>query len=204
MKILLIKTMIICCITNLVAQVEPDPNAEAFAAGVSEDALSLLCHAATGNAEVFNKDWRNVIPTTELIYMLEDIDFGAVSKPEDLEKREEFRRAMVQKWIGKYSKCFCELEDTIYGPLAAMMIYTRNTEFISRYYDPKNSYDIDVNEIIWVDFYNNKKGTLLDYVYFVRDESNNHTVEQSNDFWRYLTNWEKKLIQWGAKRMNEL
>ncbi len=207
MKILLVKTIIICCITNLIAQVKPDPNYEVREMGLSIEDIRNICYTAETGGDTYEEDWR-VSPMEELIYEIEGIDYSdAINDPV---KKEEYRSILRKVWREKYSNCFCKLGPKIYGPPAAIMIYKRKTDFLWDSFGLRDLIDNyrpgieGINDIIWMDYYNKKKGTLVDYVYYVRDESGNHTAAQNSDFRDHLTGVEERLRSLGGKRMKEM
>lgn len=175
--------------------------------GFKRDDIEILCDfAKTGGEKI--EFWSGLVPIFELIYILEEIDYGNLSSA--IEK-EEAHKQFVKLWNEKYSKLYCERNgDGPQGYLDALMFYSEQSIAIQDLFDPKGPYaknasrpnGIDINRIMYIDNIGGTKGTLVDWVEKTLNENIN--VQKKLIYKSRLKKKLEVLRSYGAKRMSEL
>ncbi|MEQ8712721.1 MAG: hypothetical protein RIC80_06875 [Cyclobacteriaceae bacterium] len=172
-----------------------DPNAEVKTMGLEDRERLILCNLASGNGGNF-KDW-GLPPIMEMIFLIENRMFPDFATPEAAKKW------FAEIWETKYSKCYCDLGPGLRTTLDAVALYYEKDDWVFAIYNSNGPYKANINQIRYISWRLDKKGTLLDYVQFIKN-GNLFKVRTDSDYVISLSSFEKKLKEYGAKNMSDM
>ena len=193
------KTLVfIICILGSVSLIgqEDDPNREVKEMGLTDEYIEILCGAANGTVSAFH-DW-GLPAVFDLIYSIEE-------KPwPEWETKAAALVWLGEIWNKKYSKCYCQDSILIGGSLDMISVLYEKDNWVWKLYADVNNTGALINRIRYLSYDIKEKGTLLDYIYYIRDEDPIHQVETDSSFADHLEKRKEKVRKYGCKRMSEM
>ena len=170
--------------------------------GFTDREIGRLCVYTQGKG-ISRRNW-GVHPLVEMIFLIEQNSFNGKAWDE-YSSTNEAKAAFVKLWEEKYSKCYCDFGPGLRTTLDAVSLYHQEQSWVFQLYNPDYGWGANVNKIRWISFQREIKGTILDYVDFLQNESGAYKVDDRPEFGiDVLNGYRDKLLAIGAKRMSEM